>query len=100
MRVMKSHVLFDELQRRYNLTTDAALADALGISPAVMSKMRNGVLPVSANAVIVIHEALGLPIKEIKQLVARQLEAQAARARIKAQRDLVEGRQNEAKEGA
>jgi len=45
---------------------DAALGKMLGIHPPVISKYRNGVLPVGAMFVIKMHELTGIPTRGIR----------------------------------
>ena len=60
--------LLDELQRRFEIKNDRQLAAKLNLSTPVMSRIRNGKSAVSADVIIRIHEVLGLPIAEIKEL--------------------------------
>lgn len=58
--------LFDAVQQETSLRTDAALAEAIGIEPANLSRLRHGYRPVSAGLVLRIHEITGWPIRRIK----------------------------------
>jgi transcriptional regulator with XRE-family HTH domain len=60
--------LLDELQSRFEIKNDRQLAAKLNLSTPVMSRIRNGKSAVSADVMIRIHEVLGLPIAEIKEL--------------------------------
>lgn len=62
--------LLDALIERFKLKNDAALSRASGLSPAVISKLRNGHLGLSAGVILSIHEHLSVPVKEIRQLAA------------------------------
>jgi plasmid maintenance system antidote protein VapI len=60
--------LLDELQSRFEIKNDRQLAAKLELSTPVISRIRNGKSAVSADVMIRIHEVLGLPIAEIKDL--------------------------------
>lgn len=60
--------LLDELQSRFEIKNDRQLAAKLNLSTPVISRIRNGRNNVSADVIIRIHEVLGLPIAEIKEL--------------------------------
>ena len=60
--------LLAELQSRFEIKNDRQLAAKLNLSTPVMSRIRNGKSAVSADVMIRIHEVLGLPIAEIKEL--------------------------------
>lgn len=62
--------LLDELQKRFEIPNDRQLASKLGLSTPVISRIRTGKSGVSADVMIRIHEVLGLPIAEIKELSA------------------------------
>ena len=62
--------LLDALIERFKLKNDAALSRASGLSPAVICKLRHGKLPLSAQSILSIHEHLGVPVKEIRELAA------------------------------
>lgn len=81
------HLLIDELLNRYGLGKDARLAEALDVHASIISKIRQRVLPVSAATMLMIHDRLGMPVKEIKQLVEKQKAIDAARDRMAAKRE-------------
>ena len=62
--------LLDKLLSDHRLTSDAALSRLIGISSAVISRLRHGVYGLSAAQIIRIHEATGLSIREIKKILA------------------------------
>lgn len=62
--------LLDELEKRFEIPNDRQLASKLGLSTPVISRIRTGKSGVSAEVMIRIHEVLGLPIAEIKELSA------------------------------
>jgi plasmid maintenance system antidote protein VapI len=61
--------LLDELIRRLNLKNDAALAKALEVAPPVISKLRNGRLPVGATILITMHEVTGMTVAKLRSLM-------------------------------
>ena len=61
--------LLDTLRYRLRLRSDAALAEALGAPPQLMSKIRNGHALVSARILVRMHEASGLSICELRGLM-------------------------------
>lgn len=70
--------LLNELIRMKGLKNDAALCRFLEVQPPIISKMRNGMLPFGASMIIRIHDAFGMPIREIKALLCGQLAPQQA----------------------
>jgi hypothetical protein len=65
-----AHTLFDFLKTEYELASDRQLCAALGIKPPVLSKIRHGVIGISADIMIVIHEKTGMSIADIKELIS------------------------------
>ncbi|HBI70692.1 MAG TPA: hypothetical protein DDZ22_17310 [Massilia sp.] len=62
--------LVDTLRSRFGIKSDAALARELDVQPPVISKLRSGRFPLGASLILRIHEHLGMPVKEIRALVA------------------------------
>ena len=62
--------LLDALLGKAELKNDAALSRALEVAPPVISKLRKGVLPLGAVMILKIHELLGVPVAEVRQLLA------------------------------
>lgn len=60
--------LLDHLISHFQLKNDAALARAIDVSAPVISKLRHGTLKLGATAILAIHEAFDMPIREIKAL--------------------------------
>jgi transcriptional regulator with XRE-family HTH domain len=60
--------LIDSLISAQHLKNDAALSRALGVAPPVISKLRNGRLPIGPTLLIKIHDAFDMPIKAIRAL--------------------------------
>ncbi len=65
-----AHPLIDTLITELRLKNDAALCRALEIAPAIISKIRHRVLPVSPSLMILIHDVTDKSIADIKVLVA------------------------------
>lgn len=65
--------LLDYAMSRLDLKNDAALALTLKVAPPVISKIRNGRLPIGASMLVRLHEELGtgtMKLKEIAGMVA------------------------------
>jgi plasmid maintenance system antidote protein VapI len=63
------HPLLDFLKREYELKSDRALCDALGVTPPVISRIRARKCKVSAELIIVIHKKTGMSIEDIEDLI-------------------------------
>ena len=63
------HPLLDFLKREYELKSDRALCDALGVTPPVISRIRARKCKVSAELIIVIHQKTGMSIEDIEDLI-------------------------------
>jgi hypothetical protein len=61
--------LLDTLMSRMNLKSDAALARALDVAPAMISKIRHKHSPIGAWLLIEIHELTGIGIRELRDLM-------------------------------
>lgn len=64
-----ARALLDAVMRAANLRNDAALARHLKRSPSTISNIRGGVTPISAEFVLDVHEIVGLPVAQIRQLL-------------------------------
>ncbi|SEO52365.1 hypothetical protein SAMN05428959_109100 [Duganella sp. CF517] len=64
------HPLLDTVLRRMGLRNDASLARVLEVSAPCLSKVRRGRAAVSAELVLRIHEIGGLPLAELRALLA------------------------------
>lgn len=62
--------LLDLLIDRGNLKNDAALSRMLKVAPPVVSKLRNGALPIGPSMVLNIHETFDLPVAAIRTFQA------------------------------
>lgn len=61
--------LLDAMLKKMTLKNDAALSRRLGVKPPVFSKIRHRRTPVSADLLILLHEATETPIRELKSLM-------------------------------
>ena len=64
--------LLESIRDEAKLQNDGQLAEFLGVSPPVISRIRTGKCRVSADIMIRIHEKFGWPISEIKALCSNQ----------------------------
>jgi hypothetical protein len=64
--------LIDTLLEHIGAKNDFQLSQALDMSPSCISKIRNGHMAVSAQALIAMHEASGLSIRELRDLMGDQ----------------------------
>lgn len=69
---MSANTLLDALRERFEIKSDAALARELEVQPPQISKLRSGATPLGAVMVLKVHELLGVPVKEIRDLAAAQ----------------------------
>lgn len=67
---MSAATFIDRVIKRLGLKNDSALARHLSIAPPTISKVRNGLIPMSAGMMVLISEETGWPTKEIKALIA------------------------------
>lgn len=67
--MIPAHALLDFLKTEYELKSDRQLCAALGISPPVLSKIRNRAVSISADVIILIHEKTGMSIADIKEFI-------------------------------
>ena len=63
--------LFNEIIKRFQLKTDSALAHKIGVTPSIISKIRNGKIPVSSDIILRLHETLLIPVAEMRTLMMR-----------------------------
>ena len=62
--------LIDRLREMKQLHSDAQLCRVLQVPPPMISKNRTGRIAISAGLLIRIHEVFGLPIPELRKLIA------------------------------
>lgn len=66
---LRPHRLLDTVIAALGIKNDAALARALQISPASLSRIRNGYRVVTADLVLRLHEYGQIPIADLKGLL-------------------------------
>jgi hypothetical protein len=64
--------LFNYLRADKGVASDRALAIALNVKPPVVSKIRAGSLKVGATIILRAHETFGLPVAQIRTLLAEK----------------------------
>jgi predicted transcriptional regulator len=69
---MSASTLFDKLREENQIASDAALARELEISPSEICKYRGG-REVSARVILRIHEYLGKPVVDIRELLGQSI---------------------------
>lgn len=62
--------LLDTLRDRFQIKSDAALARELDLTPPDVCKLRKGKAELGPRVILSIHEHLGVPVKEIRELAA------------------------------
>jgi transcriptional regulator with XRE-family HTH domain len=60
--------LIDHLRREHKIRTDAELAKQIGVKPPAISKLRHGTSALTPAIILKIHEALNMPVKEIRRI--------------------------------
>ena len=73
-KVCNPNYMLDKLREALAAKNDAELASLLHIPPAVISKIRHGRLRVSSNFLIQAHDASGLSIGELRELLYTPLD--------------------------
>ena len=63
------HPLLDFLKKEYELKSDRALCEALGVTPPVISRIRARRCGVSAEIMIIIHKKTGMSIEDIENMI-------------------------------
>ena len=66
---MSANTLFNYVQEKKHIKSDAQMSRELGISPPVVSSMRRGKLTAGPSMILGIHETYGVPIKKIRALL-------------------------------
>lgn len=61
--------LLDALIERMGLKDDGALSRKLRVATSVISNIRNGILPIGGSMLIWMHEATGISIQELRELL-------------------------------
>ncbi len=65
-------LFIDGLMRRLGTNTRSALAREVGISPSIVSKIRNRRLAISSEILLQVHESTGIPIRELRRMMGDQ----------------------------
>jgi len=65
----KPHKLLDCLIDFYKFKNDAAIAHLLNTTPPVISRIRNGFVPVSSTLILAVYDATKMPIEKIRELL-------------------------------
>lgn len=64
-----SGMLFDTIMRARGLRNDAALGRLLNLTHPAISKIRHGRVRVTDTTILRVHETLGMPVKQIRELI-------------------------------
>ncbi len=62
-------LFIDGLMRRLGMKTRSALAKAVGVSPSLVSKIWHRRLAISGEILLQVHEATGIPIRELRRMM-------------------------------
>lgn len=65
----KVNAMLDRVIAELRLKNDAALARALGVAAAVISKTRSGILPFGLHIMVRIYDAAGIDLRDIRAAV-------------------------------
>ena len=65
-------LFIDGLMRRLGTQTRSALAKAVGVSPSILSKIWHRRLAISSEILLQVHEATGIPIRELRRMMGDQ----------------------------
>jgi plasmid maintenance system antidote protein VapI len=60
--------LLNKVMEMIDLESDAALARAIRVDPASISKVRRKVVPLGESMLLRLHELTGLPAKELRKM--------------------------------
>ena len=66
------HALLDYLIETYKLKNNRALANALGVTQAAISKIRYKINRVTADFVLTVYDKTDMSIEEIRELIKKQ----------------------------
>jgi hypothetical protein len=83
--------LIDALIKQLKLKNDAALCRALEVEPPIISKIRHRRLPVGGSMLIRMHEATGMSIRELRDLLGDRRKKYRASDTVGKPRSLNEG---------
>ena len=60
--------LFDHIRDMYGIKTDRHLAQILGISHPLLSRIRHRVIRITPIVILAVHEQTSIPVARIKEL--------------------------------
>lgn len=69
--ILKPFPLFDAIKDEFDLKNDAALCREMKLAPPQISKVRSGALACSDAIILRVHETFGLPVVQIRELLAQ-----------------------------
>lgn len=72
-RAVVQSALLDDILRKSMIKNDAVLSRMVEMSPPVISKLRNGHLPVGPGMLIALSEVTGRSIKDMKQALGMKV---------------------------
>lgn len=78
-RIFDPSKLLDVIKEQFEVQTDSELAELLNMTSPQISRIRNWGAPLSASALIKIHEVSGLPIERLKKLCGDRRASQRVR---------------------
>lgn len=78
-RVFDPSKLLDVIKERYQVKTDSGLAELLNMTSPQISRIRHCGVPLSASAMIKIHEITGFSIAQLKTLCGDRRAGQRVR---------------------
>ena len=61
--------LFDSIKKLLRVKADKRLAAVLEVSPSIISKIRNGKLPLGPTIMVKIHEACNISIRDLRLMM-------------------------------
>lgn len=62
--------LFDYIKQNHDIKNDRHLAKSLGVGQPAISRISTGKQKPSAEIILRIHETFGIPVKDIREMVA------------------------------
>lgn len=63
------NILFDAVKKLLRVKADNRLAAILDVSPSIISKIRNGKLPLGPTIMVKIHEASNISIRDLRLIM-------------------------------
>lgn len=66
----QTHTLLDFIIEVHKLKNDRGLSRVLEVGQPTISKIRSRYFPVSSDMILRMHEKLGMPVAEIRKLIA------------------------------